>query len=67
MRETPTLESESPGIDAGNNAALPADVGDLDWDGNTTETLPKDLVGQPRKSNLTVEMGAYETLHNEEL
>ena len=34
------------GIDAGNNAALPVDVGDLDWDGSTSETLHSDEWGK---------------------
>lgn len=56
-----TLDSSSPCINAGNNSALPPDAGDLDWDGNTSESLPKDLAGQNRKMNFTVDMGAYET------
>lgn len=33
----------SPCVDAGEDDYLPLDVGDLDWDGSTTEVLPKDL------------------------
>lgn len=38
----------SPCIDAGSNAAFPADAADLDADGDTTEPLPLDLRGLPR-------------------
>jgi len=38
----------SPCIDAGDNAALPADVTDLDGDGDTDEPVSLDLDGQPR-------------------
>jgi len=56
----------SPCIDAGSNAALPADLADLDMDGDVAETLPLDLQGRARvvdgdNSGLaTVDMGAYE-------
>jgi uncharacterized repeat protein (TIGR01451 family) len=42
------LQDASPAIDAGNNAAVPADTHDLDGDGNTVERLPYDLDGQRR-------------------
>jgi len=54
------LQSTSPCKDVGDNAALPLDSGDLDWDGNTSETLPKDLAMQLRVRNFTVDMGAFE-------
>ncbi len=38
----------SPCIDAGDNAAVPADQSDLDGDRNTTEPLPFDLSGWSR-------------------
>jgi hypothetical protein len=62
----------SPCIDAGNNAPVPADVTDLDGDGDTIEPLPIDLAGAPRFSDHDyaadtgagtaplVDMGAYE-------
>jgi hypothetical protein len=56
-----TLNQLSPCVNTGSNSMLPADVGDLDWDGNTTESLPKDLAGNPRKIDFTVDMGAHET------
>lgn len=52
----------SPCRNTGSNTLLPADVGDLDWDGNTTETLSKDLTPRGRIIQLTVDMGAYEAL-----
>jgi predicted outer membrane repeat protein len=62
----------SPAVDAGNNAAVPADTADLDGDGNTAEPTPIDLVGiarfidDPVKADTgagtppIVDMGAYE-------
>ncbi len=57
----------SPCVDAGENDYLPLDVGDLDWDGSTTDVLPKDLNApaswgwDARVSNChKVDMGAYE-------
>jgi hypothetical protein len=43
------LRAGSPAIDAGDNAALPADHLDLDNDGNTREQLPVDADGNPRR------------------
>jgi len=43
------LQTASPCIDAGKNSVLPADVLDLDSDGNTAEAVPVDLDGQPRR------------------
>ena len=61
------LGAGSPGIDAGDNSALPADEYDLDDDGDTAEPLPLDLSGQRPRSldgdadgTATVDMGAYE-------
>jgi len=42
------LSSNSPAIDAGNSAAVPPDVTDLDGDGNLTESIPLDLDRRPR-------------------
>jgi len=62
----------SPCIDAGDNYAVPADIFDLDGDGDTDEPLPFDLDGNPRfVDDLTiddtgvgdppiVDMGAFE-------
>jgi VCBS repeat-containing protein len=62
----------SPAIDAGDNAALPPDAFDLDGDGNTSEPLPYDLAGGPRRIDVPdtadtgsgtppiVDLGAYE-------
>jgi hypothetical protein len=38
----------SPCIDAGDNTAVPADTGDLDGDGDTSEPIPVDLHELPR-------------------
>ncbi len=66
------LSAGSPSIDAGDNDAVPADIYDLDGDGDTTESLPYDLGGDVRfyddpltidTGNGTpplVDMGAYE-------
>jgi hypothetical protein len=42
------LQPNSPCIDGGDNAAVPADTADLDSDGDTTEPTPIDLGGVPR-------------------
>ena len=68
------LAPGSPCIDAGDNSALPADEFDLDGEGNTSEPLPIDLDGAPRRVNdpatpntgyppqaqVIVDMGAFE-------
>ncbi len=43
-----TLLAGSPAIDAGDNAALPADTLDADGDLDVLEALPLDLAGNPR-------------------
>ncbi len=55
------LQQSSPCKNAGQNTGLPADVADLDWDGNTTEQLPKDLYLNSRRIESVVDMGVYET------
>ncbi len=42
------LQPGSPCIDAGDNGAVPADVFDLNRNGDTSELLPFDLAGQTR-------------------
>ncbi|MHC4214300.1 MAG: right-handed parallel beta-helix repeat-containing protein [Planctomycetota bacterium] len=60
------LQMVSPCIDAGDNNSVPADVADIDGDGNTVEAMPWDLDGHYRigdgdcDGNSTVDMGAYE-------
>lgn len=65
------LIAGSRAIDAGSNSAVPADVADLDGDGDAGETLPLDLGHAPRffdgpqvntgeGSSPLVDMGAYE-------
>lgn len=55
------LLQTSPCKNKGQTFALPPDVADLDWDGNTTEKVPLDLNGDPRKVEFIVDMGCYET------
>jgi len=54
------ISEYSPCKDVGNNADVPPDVGDVDWDNNTTETLPLDLALGARIFDSTVDLGAYE-------
>ncbi|MHC4429748.1 MAG: right-handed parallel beta-helix repeat-containing protein, partial [Planctomycetota bacterium] len=54
------LTEGSPCLDRGSSALLPADVTDLDGDGDTTEPLPVDLDGSERVQGVDVDMGAYE-------
>jgi hypothetical protein len=42
------LDPTSPCIDAGDNSAVPADVADLNGDGNLSQPTPLDLWGGPR-------------------
>jgi len=52
-------------IGAGSNALLPADVTDVDHDGNTTETLPLDGRYGLRIVGGTVDIGAVERIVDE--
>jgi hypothetical protein len=60
------LLSNSPCIDKGNNAGVPADIADLDGDANTTEPTPLDLdlrlrfVDGDCNGTMFIDMGAYE-------
>ena len=54
------LKADSPAINAGTNDLLPLDVHDDDYDGDTSETIPFDLAGNPRIDQDIVDMGAYE-------
>jgi hypothetical protein len=56
------LQATSPCIDAGSNAKLPADVSDLDSDGDIAEQLPVDLDHTTRIQGSHVDMGVYEQL-----
>ena len=44
----------------GDASALLPDDDDLDGDGDTMESIPFDLNGEPRVRNFEVDMGAYE-------
>ncbi len=54
------LAAGSPCLDAGDQTLLPADVADLDGDGDTGEATPFDLDGNARVVGDYVDMGAYE-------
>ncbi|MCC5636578.1 hypothetical protein LC593_12025 [Nostoc sp. CHAB 5844] len=60
--KTHALIYGSPAINAGRNADVPADIADLDKDGNTTEKIPFDQRGKGYKriSAGRVDIGAYE-------
>ncbi len=53
------LRSDSPCIDTGDTSLLPADIWDLDKDGDVEEPLPLDFNGNSRVVG-AVDMGAYE-------
>jgi parallel beta-helix repeat protein len=50
----------SPCVNAGDNDSVPADITDIDGDGNTTEPIPFDIEGNPRIVGDAIDMGAYE-------
>ena len=54
------LDSESPCIDNGSDALLPADALDLDDDGDVFEALPLDFFGELRVGGVSVDIGAIE-------
>jgi hypothetical protein len=54
------LQATSPAIDRGDNNAIPADVSDLDGDGDLTEPCPLDLANISRIVGGTIDLGAYE-------
>ncbi|MEO0351387.1 MAG: DUF4114 domain-containing protein, partial [Cyanobacteria bacterium P01_A01_bin.15] len=60
--QTHAPQAGSPVIDAGNAGTVPADVFDLDRDGNTTETISVDQRGVPfaRVVGTAVDIGAVE-------
>lgn len=55
------LQEFSPAIDFGNLDYLPADIFDLDNDGDLSEPLPIDLNEDPRVLGNTIDLGAYES------
>ncbi len=56
------IPGTSPCYNAGVDANLPNDVGDLDWNTDTTLPLPRDLEGVARRASVNVDMGAYEAV-----
>ena len=54
------LRAESAAIDVGNSEKLPADIHDLDQDGDTEEPLSIDLDGNPRVFGDSIDIGAFE-------
>jgi hypothetical protein len=54
------LQQTSPCKNTGDNAFLPSDLADLDWDNNLSEAVPKDLAFGQRTIGVMVDMGAYE-------
>ncbi|MFN0135493.1 MAG: right-handed parallel beta-helix repeat-containing protein [Phycisphaerae bacterium] len=54
------LLANSSAINGGNADSVPADLGDLDQDGNTAEQLPIDFNGDRRVRDVVVDRGAYE-------
>jgi hypothetical protein len=50
----------SPALDSGDSEWLPADLADLDGDGDTDEPLPHDRAGLPRISGSAPDRGAFE-------
>jgi hypothetical protein len=57
----------SPCKDAGNDPSVPADFGDLDWDGNTSEQVPFDLTAATSRFSWgNVDIGAFEWTPSEQ-
>jgi hypothetical protein len=54
------LLEASPAINLGGNAHMPADLYDLDGDGNTAEQIDVDLDGNPRVSDTVIDRGCFE-------
>lgn len=54
------LSASSPAIDSASNAALPADVADLDADQDAVEPTPLDAAALARTVGGVVDIGAYE-------
>ncbi len=56
------LMSGSPAVDLADASQLPADVADLDGDGDTTEPTPLDVAGDPRVQGAGLDSGAFESM-----
>jgi rhamnogalacturonyl hydrolase YesR len=50
----------SPCVNSGDNNSVPADITDIDGDGNIAEPTPFDLEGNPRMVGDAIDMGAWE-------
>ncbi len=55
-----TVPANSAALNGGSVALLPADVADVDGDGDFGEVSPLDLAGAPREVSTSVDMGAFE-------
>ena len=55
-----SLSYDSPAYNAGNMSLLPADLTDMDGDGDTVEPIPFDIAGNDRVYGVAVDIGAYE-------
>ena len=54
------LRDLSAAVDAGDATLLPADIHDLDADGDVSEPVPVDLLGAPRVQRAELDIGCYE-------
>lgn len=55
------VSNASPAFDYGSTSLLPADIADLDADGDISEALPLDLRESPRVAGFLLDLGCYES------
>lgn len=60
-----SLAGDSPALDFGTSAQLPADSSDTDGDANVTEAIPFDLLHQARQLYAAPDAGAFEYVDRE--